>query len=345
MALRSLARLGAALSLSGIGRLGATISLLDFVQVGSAISLRSFARLGATLSLVSNGRLGSSLSLLDFTAVGSSFSLRSFARIGSTLSMFRMGRFGSAFSLLDSINLGSSLALRRIARLGSCLSIGHSLAIGIDGVAANMYLRSAVQTNSQFLSSHISFPPQNPGTGASTLHGSWYADAAPEVSDRRLKTHIKPLEIELRRNQEIVQKIPAPKGSTQEVDSGVSWILRELRPVSFRFKSATDTKRLVQNRFGFVAQEIERLSPNMVRTSEKDEPKGLVYQDFLAVLTLAMQEQQERLNRQEEDVQRAQEEVQDFLDQAEILEHLLDALEANATKIRQFRELDAHMSD
>jgi len=270
--------------------------------------------------------------------------------------MFHMNRFGSTFSLFDGMNIGSTLSLRSIARIGSCLSIGQNtlghIAIGSEGKVANMYFRSGVHSNWAWLSDHIHFPSELynvPGQTGGHLHGEWFADTTLQMSDRRVKTNIKPLETQLRRNQELVRNLATPKGSApeadQEAESGVSWILRELRPVSFRFKSATDTKRLVQNRFGFVAQEVERLSPNMVHAPFKDEPKGILYQDFLAVLTLAMQEQQERLNRQGEDVQRAQEEVQEFLDQAEILDRLLDAFEANETQIRQLRELSASMSD
>ena len=49
--------------------------MLDFVHIGSSLSLRSF------------GRLGSAISVLDFVHLGSNLALRSFARMGSACSI------------------------------------------------------------------------------------------------------------------------------------------------------------------------------------------------------------------------------------------------------------------
>ena len=70
-----------------------SMSVLDFLHLGSSLSLRSF------------GRVGSGLSVLDFLHLGSSLSLRSFGRVGSGL------------SVLDFLHLGSSLSLRSFALL------------------------------------------------------------------------------------------------------------------------------------------------------------------------------------------------------------------------------------
>merc|ERR1712176_744795 len=71
-------------------------------------------------------------------------------------------------------------------------------------------------------------------------------------------------------------------------------LLRELRPVSFSFRQGPEAK---QARYGFVAQELEKVLPDIVRT-HKDE-KHVLYQDMIAVLTLAAQVQQDRLAAQE----------------------------------------------
>lgn len=128
-------------------------------------------------------------------------------------------------------------------------------------------------------------------------------------------------------------------------ESAASWVLRELRPVSFTFKSTSDGRALPvdekqsdvaaegRSRFGFVAQEVQRVAPNLVMNEEGTkiaggEPLSLIYQDLLAVLTLAVKEQQHQLNRQNTDVIQAQTEVTDLLDAAEALEKLLDMVEA-----------------
>ena len=79
--------------------MSSSISVLDFLHLGSAISLRGF------------GRLGSSISVLDFLHLGSSVSIRGFGRIGSSIAVF------------DFMHLGSSLSLRQIASLGQGMSV------------------------------------------------------------------------------------------------------------------------------------------------------------------------------------------------------------------------------
>ena len=74
--------------------------VLDFVHVGSSLSLRSFASLGSSLTVCGLARFGSSLAVLDFVQLGSSLSLRNYARLGSAVALLGMGRFGSVLSVL-----------------------------------------------------------------------------------------------------------------------------------------------------------------------------------------------------------------------------------------------------
>lgn len=62
--------------------------------------------------------------------------------------------------------------------------------------------------------------------------------------------------------------------------------MRELRPVSFNLKHGPEAKHL---KFGFIAQELETVFPNLVRTVGKDDTKAVASQDLIAVLTLALQ--------------------------------------------------------
>merc|ERR1719258_278273 len=76
-------------------------SVLDFLHLGSSLSLRSFAR------------------------AGSSVSVQYVARLCSSISVRGLSRFGSVFSMsvLDFLHLGSSLSLRSFARAGSAVSV------------------------------------------------------------------------------------------------------------------------------------------------------------------------------------------------------------------------------
>jgi len=74
----------------------------------------------------------------------------------------------------------------------------------------------------------------------------------------------------------------------------VDWVLRELRPVSFVFREGLDSKNMQgKRRYGFIAQEVERVAPELVR--EMGDHKSLVYQDFIAMITLAAKDHQERI--------------------------------------------------
>ena len=73
---------------------------MDFVHLGSALSLRSKNFLGSAFTVFGTSRFGSSCAILDFVNLGSAVSLRSF------------GRLGSGLAVLDFLHLGSSLSLR-----------------------------------------------------------------------------------------------------------------------------------------------------------------------------------------------------------------------------------------
>lgn len=132
------------------------------------------------------------------------------------------------------------------------------------------------------------------------LHGMWSADATISTSDRRLKTNIKPLLSTLQKNFEevspevVVEDAKKKKSQPPPVEGKpLNWLLREMRPVSYNFKKGGDSKNV---RFGFIADELERVLPQVVRTrTEETMPdgtpkKGIVYPDLIAVLTSAVKE-------------------------------------------------------
>jgi len=278
--------------LRSFARLGSSISVLDFGHLGASLSLRSIARVGASLSLIGFTKFGSSLSVLDVVKLGSSLSLRSFARMGSALSVF------------DFAHLGSSLSIRGIARFGDKIQACSKLVF----TSPNNYI---LETDSD---SKVGFYVNNErgmsiSDSGGTLHGTWTADGTISTSDRTLKENIKPLQETLRqqafwkdkdkqkKSASISPAIGAPGAKEPTV---ASWLLRQLRPVSYNFKKGGEAKYL---RFGFIADEMEQILPQVVHElpnqpepeigpdGEKAPPKkGIVYTDLIAVLTTVVKD-------------------------------------------------------
>jgi len=230
------------------------------------------------------------MSVLDFLHLGSSLSLRSFGRMGSAVSVHALARFGSSMSVLDFLHLGSSLSLRSFSRIGDYVSITGALKV--SGAISAKYGGGSVGLSTS-------------STGG-TLHGIWSSDNVVSASDRRLKRDILPLDETIRAQ---MRKARPDAGAKAGADAGaessqaVSWLLRELRPVSFTFRRGPESKF---TRYGFVAQELERVLPAVVR--EKDDYKHVQYQDVIALLTLTAQTQQDRLDSLERKVNIEQQE-------------------------------------
>jgi hypothetical protein len=174
------------------------------------------------------------------------------------------------------------------------------------------------------------------------LHGNWLSQTPVGTSDRRLKDSIDELDVAL----------PALVGSGHVEalgDDPVSWVLRELRPVAFRFKRGAEAKM----RMGFLADEIGSVLPDMVRTfpsattSDVPSPQGVVYQDLIALLVAGQQQQQRRIVALESAVSRLLQRVDTLAGQLQRVDALelkdahierrLDALEGSADD-RRWRE-------
>ena len=121
-------------------------------------------------------------------------------------------------------------------------------------------------------------PARNVGIGTSSpgylldVQGTAYAvGAAGALSDMRHKKNIEPLK------------------------DGALDIVMQLRPVSYLWKDPRDDG-MKGKQMGFIAQDVEKLLPTTVLT-EKDaeKTKGLKYNEFISVLTKAVQEQQHEI--------------------------------------------------
>jgi len=97
--------------------------------------------------------------------------------------------------------------------------------------------------------------------------------------------------------------VSAAAGTTDQRSTAINWVLRELRPVSFSFRQGSDCKSM-HPRFGFVAQEVERVLPELVH--ETGQSKYMAYQDLIAMITLAAKDHQVRLERNRGEVSKLQ---------------------------------------
>jgi hypothetical protein len=157
------------------------------------------------------------------------------------------------------------------------------------------------------------------------LHGTWTANTGDSTwtSDLRLKTQIAPLfdvvmgkyealhgaggmfrdpqgRDKLRSLRPVETETSAPTPSVSVVGSEVSQqtkdeavlaLMRQLSPVSYKYKNNSESK---YSRFGFVAQDIEKMLPDVVRqhyTGDSDLPtaRAMMYRDLISVLTMGMQ--------------------------------------------------------
>jgi hypothetical protein len=65
-------------------------------------------------------------------------------------------------------------------------------------------------------------------------------------------------------------------------------LLQALRPVAYTMDSESHE---LTRRYGFIAQELERVLPDLVFNSTEAGTKGVLYQDLIAILVEAVQEQ------------------------------------------------------
>lgn len=220
-------------------------------------------------------------------------------------------RLGSAMSVLGFAHLGSSLSVRRGVKCGDNVYIQSALRFSdttyLEAVSNNIQA-TVSGTRSMSLTS----------TGG-TLHGTWTADTVVAVSDRRLKENIMPLVQTLQQTMKVSDESAArPSSGSSDSQSTLGWVLRQLRPVSYNFRKGSDAKSI---RFGFIADEMEMVLPQVVRTlpgegDGHDAKKGIVYDDLIAVLTATMREFSTQLKDVTARMQLAEIEL-DLLDQVE----------------------------
>jgi hypothetical protein len=128
--------------------------------------------------------------------------------------------------------------------------------------------------------------------GTWTVTGDVVAYGSP--SDITLKTNIKPLE-----------------GALEKV--------MRLQGVSFTWKEDTDTNKMtgIKDDIGFIAQEVQKLVPEVVTGKEGDISKGeilgITYSNLVPVLTKAIQEQQKQIEDQNAKIAAQQKQIEELI--------------------------------
>jgi len=294
------------------------------VHLGSSISVRSFFR------------MASSVSVYGFAHVGASISLRGFSRLGSTLSVNAATRIGSKFSVLQHMHLGSSLSVRSFVRLASTVSSSATMVVSFQTSGqqtSNTYLRSdstdfrvyAANTNAMIVDAS--------GSGINQLLGIWSSDNDVVTSDRRKKQGIQPLRRTLQEYIKATEENTTGGPRAKAKGDGALWMLRQLRPVSYSFKKSSESKYM---RFGFIADEVESVMPQLVRNLPDQntglmDQKGLALQDMLALLASAGQSQQSIIETQD----RLMDEVASEFDSFKSELVLLKQMKARRAKVRR----------
>ncbi|CAE7241371.1 VPS28-2 [Symbiodinium sp. CCMP2592] len=302
--IRNLFRAGPSLSAFGLGSLDLSSLVLDLTHLESSTLLRSFVRPGLPILPV------------DFVATGSSMPLRQPSRTGLVVPVSGTARLGSSVLLFDAARVRTLSIYFRCDRIWPT-STDEKLSSLISDGSDSTYLKISSSQLDVYAGTQRGITVTANG---GTLHGAWSAEASITTSDRRLKRNIQPL----------YQTIATRARDRWESDSGaqpaadklsegeqVKWLLRELRPVSFQLKRGPEAKYL---KFGFIAQELEAVFPNLVRTVG-DNTKAVASQDLIAVLTLAFQNLQKEHDEYKKTVLDQQREL-------ETLKRRLDRLEA-----------------
>jgi len=236
-------------------------------------------------------------------------------------------RVASSLSVLDFFSLGSSLSVRCNVRLGSELAIHGNVRVpsSLQFLNSDTYMKETSNGLFFYVSGSKAMTVESDG---GILHGSWNVESSLVTSDRRLKTDIMPLQRTLRdvisgdtKQQEVKAPRAGPAGTSSD---GALWLLRQLRPVSYSFRKGADSKNM---RFGFIADELESVVPQVVRSvGQKDvvDQKAVLYQDLIALLAAAAQSQQHAIESQQHAIEEQRSAIEEL--RAEVLLLKQDAL-------------------
>ncbi|CAJ1425787.1 unnamed protein product [Effrenium voratum] len=261
------------------------------VNLVSSLTIRHVGRPDFLLFALGLASFGSFSLAPELMQLGFSLVMRSLARLGFMILALHSGGSGSSLPSRNFARPDAALLLCGKARLDSILVANGNLypgfALYFNGPNNYIYY-DTVATELRIHAGGLKRMSIS-STGGS-LHGTWSSESIISASDERLKRRIEPLDRALAARAQPASISPGPPNRAE----AVSWLLRELRPVSYYFREGPEAKLA---RYGFIAQELEKVMPELVR--DHKEKKHVVYQDLVALLALSSQVQQERLEEYE----------------------------------------------
>ena len=107
------------------------MAVVDFLHLRSSLSLRSFARLGSGVAMSGVRRFGSSTSVLHFVRFGSSLSLRSFSRFGLSVSVLDFVYLGSSLWFTKLLSARFLYGRYRFHSLGELVVLVELRSLGV----------------------------------------------------------------------------------------------------------------------------------------------------------------------------------------------------------------------
>jgi hypothetical protein len=294
---------GSSLSLRGMFRSGSAMSILGKTFIQSRLSVIDVKSMGSALSVRQFVRLGSQFSALNAASFGSSLSVRSFSKLADSCSLYGKVLGGSSLSVRGFARMAGNLSMRDVANTYSHLLVGHTIIkstrdAGNSRQNLEVYPGKEMGNSKAAMTMHVN----DSDAAGGILHGTWTTENAISSSDRRLKVGIAPLYKNL-----LAKSGRSLNGRASVVTDGVDLpkeeqtltLIRELRPVSFKYKKNAESKF---SQFGFIAQEIEKILPDLVL--ERDGTKFVQYNDLIAVITLGLQSVDMRMARMDEKLRR-----------------------------------------
>jgi len=240
---------------------------------------------GGSLSVIAGGVfIGDSLEVSKELKVGSELSVAGESKFSMSVSLTGnlMVSDGTAH-LYDDLKVDGNVSIQSKIHVGSSISIDKAIQ-----VASSISLFGGVRFGSlmELYAGDVRMISGNSDTHTGYLHGVWVSEAGVTVSDRRFKHDVTPIDIEFRGGK---------FGNTTLVD-----LLASMRPVAYSLVSQGEPE--VNRRFGFIAQELEEIIPDLVYNIKETGTKSVLYEDMIAILTSVVQEQYAKIASLEEEM-------------------------------------------
>ena len=114
------------------------------------------------------------------------------------------------------------------------------------------------------------------------------------------------------------------KNSIEPLENNILNKISQLKPSKYYYNHTSNNSR---KEYGFIAQDVAEVFPEIVTQREESEFLMLKYSDFNPLLTAAIQEQQNLIDRQSSDIQMLKEMNRELIDELSSMEERLKKLE------------------